>query len=159
MELKDLITELKEKECYKEFKKKNPNSYFCAGFFILDLEKREEKIQLDFFLPNEEKMSSFEFPFTEAKNHEEKIQPLKGQTTEIKIDIDDLEKTCKEIIKKNKSKINPTKIIAIIKEDNWNLTCMDNHLGIIRINVNALTGEETLFDKGSLMDFMGIKKK
>src|SRR3989344_228319 len=153
MKLIDLLEELKEKICYDKFIFDNPESFFCAGFFILDLESSSEKIHLDFFLPKEEKIASFEFPFNETKIHEDKIGEMKEQSTKIKIDIDDLENISKKIIKKNNSSISPTKIIAVIKEDEWNITCMDNHLGIVRIRINAISGKEISFDKGSLMDF------
>ncbi len=35
---------------------------------------------------------------------------------------------------------------------------MDNALGIIRIKINAISEELQDFNKGSLMDFMGMKK-
>jgi len=84
---------------------------------------------------------------------------MSKQTIKIQTDIDDLESKCKQLIKENNSNITPTKIIAILKDDQWNLTCMDNALGIIRIKLNATTDELLEFNKGSLMDFMGIKKK
>ena len=74
------------------------------------------------------------------------------------VDIDDLEKLSKESINKNDSKIIPTKIIAVLQNNIWNLTCMDNSLGTVQIKLDAITGEEILFSKGSLMDIMKIKK-
>jgi hypothetical protein len=158
MKVQDLLTELQETEHYKTFKSQNQEAFFSAAFIIFDLESQTEKIQMDFFLPNQNKMASFEHPYTEAKIHEDEIKDMKLQSTEIKIDIDDLEQKCQTTIKENESAIKPTKIIAILRDDQWNLTCMDNALGIIRIKLNAITGEQTEFNKGSLMDFMGIKK-
>ena len=62
------------------------------------------------------------------------------------------------VIKDNNSFLKPTKIIAILRDNRWNLTCMDDLLGIVRIHIDSLTDEFVSFDKGSLMDFMGIKK-
>lgn len=171
MEIKDLVNELEEKDSFKKFKDENPDSYFMAGFLILNLEEKNEQIQLDYFMSGEKKIAAFEFPFGEPKIHEEvvsvkdgktvgkEIPDIKEQTLEIKIDIDDLTSVCKETILENDSKLVPTKIISILKEDIWNLTCMDNMMGIVRIKINAITGEVVSFSKGSLMDFMGIKKK
>ena len=193
MKLQDLLEELQEKPEYKTFQAQNPDTFFAATFLILNLEQKTEQkcqaqrtnskevhirgtlvpgiIQLDYFLPKENKIAAFEFPFTEPKIHDNIISiekgqttkakpiPMQKQTTEIKIDIDDLATTCNKIIKENDSNLKPTKIIAILKDDIWNLTCMDNALGIIRIKINATTGEQIDFNKGSLMDFMGIKKK
>ena len=158
MKVQDLLEELKEKECYKKFKSENPSTFFSAGFFILDLKQKSETIQLDFFLPEQNKIVAFEHPFKEPKIFDEKIKQMQFQTTDIKVDIDDLEPICKTIIKENNLLIIPTKIIAILKDNQWNLTCMDDILGIVRIKLNAVTGEQVEFKKGSLMDMMGIKK-
>ena len=158
MKVQDLIEELQETECYKKFKSKNPSAFFSAGFFILDLKSKTETIQLDFFLPKQNRITAFEYPFHELKVFDEEVQQMQPQTTDIKIDIDDLELICETTIKENNSLIVPTKLIAILKDNQWNLTCMDDMLGIVRIKLNAITGEQIEFNKGSLMDFMGIKK-
>lgn len=172
MKVQDLVKELEEKECFKTFKTQNPDSFFAAAFLILDLKQKTEQIQLDYYLPKENQIAAFEFPYTEAKIHDNiislskegqtepaKPKPMSKQATKIKIDIDNLEEKCKSLIKENNSSIAPTKIIAILKDDIWNLTCMDDALGIVRIKINAISGELQSFDKGSLMNFMGIKKK
>ncbi len=89
----------------------------------------------------------------------DKVKTMIPQSPKIKININEIEAICNKTIKENGSSIKPTKIIAILKDNQWNLTCMDNALGIIRIKLNAITGEIQDFNKGSLMDFMGIKKK
>jgi len=161
MNIKDLVEELKDCTSYQNFIKENKDSYFSAGFLILDLVESTEKIQLDFFIPSKKNVASFEFPFTllkEPKIHEDKIESMTPQTTELKADIDDLIPMCKEVIFENQCSLKPTKIIAIIRDNQWNLTCMDNVLGIVRIKIDALTAKVISFEKGSLMDFMGIKK-
>lgn len=171
MKVQDLVEELEETQSYRNFIEKNPAAFFAAGFFILDLKEKTETIHLDYFLPEGGKIATFEHPFGEPKIHEDiisvsksgetepgKVKLMQPQTTEIKIDIDDLGPTCKEIIKENESKVFSTKIIAILKDDQWNLTCMDDMLGVVRIKLNAVTGEQVDFNKGSLMDFMGIRK-
>lgn len=171
MKVQDLIQELEETKHYMFFKEKTPDSYFAAAFLILDLENKTEQIQLDYFLPAENNIAAFAHPWEAPKIHDNIISvqagktepakptPMSKQTTKIKIDIDDLEPKCNELIKENNSAIKPTKIIAILKDNIWNLTCMDNHLGIVRIKLNAISEEVINFDKGGLMDFMGIKKK
>lgn len=172
MKVKDLLEELQEKQEYNTFKEQSNESFFAAAFLILDLEQKTEQIQLDFFLPKENKIAAFSHPFTSPQIHDNIIsvskqgatepatpQPMQKQTTEIKTDIDDLESQSNQIIKENESALKPTKIIAILKDDTWNLTCMDNVLGIVRIKINAISGETIDFNKGSLMDFMGMKKK
>lgn len=158
MRVKDLLEELTEAEVYKSFKKKNPDAFFSAGFFILDLKNKTEQIQLDFFLPKEKRIAGFEFPFKEVKIFEDKIESMKELSTEINLDIDDLDDEVKKIVTERNYSIRPSKMIAILKEGVWNLTCMDEILNIVRIHVNAKTKEVIKFNNGSLMDFMGVKK-
>lgn len=158
MKFVELVEELSEKDFFKTFIRDNPGAFLSAGFFILDLKDKTEKIQLDYFLPKESKVVGFEYPFVEARVFDDKIDGMKVLSTDLSVDVGNLEFVSNSIIKSNKSLINPTKIIAVLRDNEWNLTCMDDALGIVRIRINALTGEEISFDKGSLMDFMGIKK-
>jgi hypothetical protein len=158
MKLQEILEELKETVHYKNFISKNPDAFFCAGFFIFDIKNSDEQIQLDFFIPKLKKIASFEFPFAAAKIHDDPIQENSPQDPAIKIDIDDVIAFSKKTIAIHESRLSPTKIIAVLQKGSWNLTCMDEALGIIRIKVDATTEEELSFDKGSLMDFMGIQK-
>lgn len=166
MKTQDFLKELEDTRSYKNFKTKNPDSFFTAAFLILNLEDKTEQIQLDYFIPKENKIATFEWPIKEPKIHADiistekskKIKSMQKQSAEIKINIDDLELICKDAIKENNYNLTPKKIIAILKDDSWNLTCMDNFLGIVRMKVDAITGEVKDFNKDSLMNFVGIKK-
>ena len=158
MKLSRLIDKLEETETYKKFKEENPSTFFSAGFFVLDLESKSEKIQLDFFLSKQDKMVSFEYPFEKPKIYEDEIKEMLPQTTKIKVDIDDLEKLSKEMIIKNYSKIVPARIIAILQKNVWNLICMDNFFGSVRIKLDAITGEQISFSQGNLIGMMQPKK-
>ncbi len=158
MEIKKLIKEIEKKELYKNFKKENPDSFFAAAFIVLDTKNSNRQIQFDFFIPSSNKIASFNYEPNEMKIHDDKINNMQHQTTNISIDIDRLKETCEKIIEKNKSRITPTKIIAILQNNIWNLTCMDDALGIVRIKINAISGEAKKFESGSLTDFMGIRK-
>ena len=171
MKVQDLIKELEATSQFKTFQKEHSHTFFVAAFLILDLKNKTEQIQLDYFIPATNQIAAFSHPFTEPKIHDDIISVEKGktkgkkptqmtpQTTKIKIDIDDLEPECKKLIDENNSLLIPTKIIAILKDDQWNLTLMDDMLGIVRIKINPISKELIEFNKGSLMNFMGIKKK
>ena len=160
MKVKDLLTELKETSFYKEFLEENKDAFFSAGFFIIDLEKKSETLQLDFFIKSRKKVAAFEFPWKNPKIHDDKIESMEPQDlNNLAFDIDDLEEKANESIKAHNGVLNPTKIIAIIKGNEWNLTCMDNSLGIIGIKYNSITGEETSYNSDSLMNIVKIEKK
>jgi hypothetical protein len=156
MEISGLLKELKERDCYTEFISKYPKSYFCAAFFVIS--DGGDKVQLDFFLPGEDKMASFEYPFSSYTVHPDEIKGAKEQDSEISLESEDLRGSIEKILEKNKNNMKPTKIIAILKDDIWNITGLDNFAQMIRIKINAKTKEELSYDKGSIMDIAQVKK-
>lgn len=168
MKVKDLYEELEEKEFFQEYKKKNPESFLYAGFFVLDLEHESEKIELDIYDPKENKIEIIEFPFKEIKVQQSMIPEMEEKLInpkdmipldlDIKVDIDDLKEFVKKSIKENDKFMIPAKIIAVLKDNEWNLTCMDDMFGVLTIKINAKTGKETAFKKSSLMDIVNVKK-
>jgi len=152
MRLSVLIQELRDSLHYKQFISKHPDAYFATALLILDLKSNSHQIQLDFFLPQENKLASFEFPTWVLKVHDDQICNLTKQSSTLKIDINELEPMVKKILKDHTSPLAVQKIIAVIKENVWNLTCMDDMLGIVRMKINANTGEEVSFSKGSISE-------
>jgi len=159
MKLKDLISELEEKEFFKKFKSENPKIVFTAAFLTFNLSDESEKIQLDYFLPGMNRIAGAEFPFKEFRIYEDKIEKAKEQGIDLALDIDDLKDFVLDAMKGKEVKIRPTKIIAVLQNDVWNLTAMDDFLGIIQIKVDAKNVKMISFRRESLIDFMGVQKK
>ena len=152
MEILSLFKELKERECYNKFITEYPEAFFCAGFFIISDEG--DKAQLDFFIPKEKKMASFEYPFNDFKIHEDEIKEAKPleNLEEIKIEIHEL----KDFVEKKTQK-KFKKIIAVLQNKIWNLTCL-NGLDMTRMKVDAFSREVTKNEKSNLMSFMGVRR-
>ena len=113
-----------------------------------------DKIDLNFFIPNKSKISSFTMPFASIKNHEEEIKDQKEiKDFDFKVDVCDL----KKYIEKETGK-KFTKIIAVLHDGNWNVTCL-NGLDMSRINIDAYSGKIEKKDEGNLMEIMKFKKK
>ena len=150
MKVSELLKELEQKESYKDFIKENPNAFFCSAMFVLG---NADKIDLNFFIPNKNKISSFAMPFATLTNHKEEI---KNQTEikdlNLKVDANNLKQ---EVENKTGKKF--TKLIAVLHNRNWNLTCL-NGLDMSRINLDAYTGELQRKEEGSLMDMVRFKK-
>ena len=151
MKLKELFEELKTRESYKDFMEKNPSAYLSAGFFVLGNEG--DKVQLDFLLPEEKKMASTEYPFNSFMIHEEEIKPIKEiNNFDLAIDILDVRGFIKEKTKKEFAKI-----IAILMNGEWNITCI-NGMDIYRIKVDAYSKEVNMESNSLLSDMIKIKK-
>ncbi len=155
MKLQELIQELKEKNTYREFKKKYPNSYFSAGFFIFSSNEKEgDKLQLDFFIPTENKIASFEYPFVSYKIHEDKIEKAEEiKDLNLKMDVTNLKEVTERVLGQKF-----TKIIAILQERIWNITALSG-ITIKRMKINAYT--ENIIEAGDLAlnDVMRVGKK
>jgi hypothetical protein len=150
MKLKELLEDLKAKDSYKDFIKENPDSYFCSAMFILG---DADKIDLNFFLPKEAKLSSFSMPFASITNHQEETKEQKEIISlDLKIDIRDLKKYIEEKTGKDYKKI-----IAVLHEEIWNVTCL-NGMDMAQIKINAYTGEIQDKKSGMLSDIIQIKK-
>lgn len=155
MKFKDLFEELKTKECYTEFSGKYPDAHLSAGFFILSTEEKEgDKVQIDFFIPSEKKIASFEYPFNSVQVHEDEIAESKEITNlDIKVDIMDLFGFAEE---KTSKKFN--KVIAILKDDIWNVTCLRG-LDMQRLKFCPYSGDVQSEETGLLSDFIKMQKK
>ena len=79
MKVQDLLEELEDNDFFKKFKSENPSAFFSAGFFIMNLKEKSETIQLDFFLPKQNKIVAFEHPFKEPKIFNEEIKKMQPQ--------------------------------------------------------------------------------
>ncbi len=152
MKIKELLTELKTRDSYKDFIQKYPKAYLCAGFFILGNDG--DKLQLDYFIKDQQKITSFEYPFNTFILYKDKVESSNElDNLNLKVDLDNLKKTVKEKIGKDYPKI-----IAILKDNEWNITCL-NGLEMQRLKIDAYTSEMTEKKKGLLTDFIKIQPK
>lgn len=151
MNLKDLFEELKGRESYQKFMEENPSAYLSAGFFVFGEEG--DKIQLDFLLSEQKKMASCEYPFNSFMIHKEEIKPVDEiKNFDLAIDIGDV----KDFVKEKTGK-DFAKIIAILMNKEWNLTCI-NGMDIYRMKVDAYTKEVAMESNSLLSDMIKVQK-
>ena len=155
--INELFSELKQKDFYNKFIQDNPDAFLAAGFFVLDLENN--KYQLDFFIPKLKKIAIAEYPFKEIKIQEDEIKEAKILNENPLIDLNDLIDEINNLKIKNDYDKKTSKIIAILKDDSWSLTCMSISFDILKISLNSITGKCEKFEKSNLMNFIDIKKK
>ncbi len=140
------------KECFLKFKEENDNAFLSAIFVSADFNGKIDQISLDFFIPSLNRIAVFESPDYMPVVHDDDIKEMKEQSTSLKIDIDNLREEVSKITEEF-SGFNASRLIAVLKENVWNVTVMNNALGIIKIKLNAVTGEKISAEKGSFMDF------
>jgi hypothetical protein len=158
MKISTLLDELKEKDFFKRFMKENPDAFFAAGFFVLDNASSQDKHQVDYFIPAKKQIASAEYVFESMKIHEDTIADAKRLQI-AKIDICDLREKVEEAKKLNNCSLKINKIIALLKDDLWTLTCLSDSLDMIKIVIDSVSGEIKKFEKVSFMSMMSIKRK
>jgi hypothetical protein len=157
MELKELITQIKQKESFQKFITENPSAYLAAVFVVLD-DTEKDSYQLDFFIPENNKIAISAYPFEKIIIQEDEIKQAQRLDANLSVDINNLREKVNEVKNKNNmEKIKISKTIGILKDDEWRLTCLSLTLDIIKINLNK-EGLSTKCEKASLIDFV-VKKK
>lgn len=150
MKIKELIDELEKKESFNECKNKHTDLFFTAGFFMLSKnEKETDTIQLDYCSESLKQFFSFTYPFNTYEHHKDTMNNAqKISNLNFTIDLDNLSET---ITKKTGHEYK--KIIAILQNNEWNITCIDG-ISIKRIKINAITGEVNKNENLQMQDIM-----
>ncbi|HRZ85491.1 MAG TPA: hypothetical protein P5277_01800 [Candidatus Paceibacterota bacterium] len=160
MKIQPYISKLNKSPKFKRFIEENPKSYFAAGFFVLDFEKGNNIHQIDYYIPTKKKMGTFALD----KGVIVKESELSNQTIpkkiqgKIKLDLDNLKGIVEDEMKNNTVTAKVNKIIAVIQNiENklvWNLNCLTNDMGIIKIHIDDDTHSVLKFEKINLFDII-----
>ena len=162
-----LLEKLEHSEEYKKFKKENPQTYLCSGFFIIDLSENnpENKYHLDFYIPETKKTFSFELEqgikLVPLERLDETI--LEEVSLKNNFDFDELKEL---ILNEMASKKITNKIQKMIfslqnnKGKDFLLgTIFISGFGLLKANIDLSERKIINFEKNSLFDMMKIIKK
>ena len=168
MNLNEFLTKIESSEEFKEYKKKNTNSFLADIFTIIKEKDKQLDWQFDYYSKSKDKITSFVIQNKEIQKKEAEIfrkdqcEILKLNLNNIKIPI---EKALEEINKKTKEK--PNEIIIVLqvinKKETWNITYLTTSFRTLNTKINAKSGKIILQEEASLFgalrlgDFM--KKK
>ncbi len=167
MNIQFYLEKLNSTEEFKDFQKENPDSYLCSGFFVIDKERKgnpDDKVNLDFYSPNEGRAFSFEM------GEGIKVTPLEnfGKTPEriskkCDFSLGEIEEIIFENMEKNKVKAKVQRIILSLQNlegrDFVIGTIFISMLGIVRIDIDLKDKKATKFEKKSLMEMFKVLKK
>lgn len=156
-----LLERLKNKKSYADFMKNNPDSFLYAVFCIISQNEREgDKIQFDFYSPKLKKIAHTEYPFDELKiqEYDSNINSKKLDLNSMTIDIENLWDKIIEIQKDKKNNLTINKSMCVLRNQIWELVCTTASLDMLKIKINAETGECIEYKKENLTDFIQIKK-
>ena len=167
MELNPAFKKLKESKEFKEWNKKNKDTYLSYAFKMLENNK-EVPWQFGFYHKAAEKITTFTVDKATIKMQEEE-EIFKKPDMEVKpLDINKIEIPFKKILKKaedfQKSKYSKelvSRTIAILQNlegygNVWNITYVTHSFKTLNMKINTENGKIIHYSLDSLMDF--IKK-
>jgi len=156
---------LEESTVFEEFKKKNLDSYFCSGFFVIDKEGKDNKIHFDYFLPKEKKIISFQL--------EEGIQKVPVEVLDKKVpekvpldhdfDLEDVEELITKEMENKGIKSKLQKILVSLQKVNGKTslvgTVFISMLGMLKVQIDIENMKIIQFEKKSFLEMVNISKK
>ena len=155
-----------ESEAFKKFAKENKDSFLCSGFFIIDKKDKENKQNLDYFVPSLNKMFSFkihdEVEMIPIENFGDKFKPEKIVKT-IDFDFQEIEDLIQDKMEEDKIKNRVEKLLLSLQANNKKNyilgTIFISGLGLLKVKIDLDAKKIVDFEKMSFFDMMKIVKK
>ena len=160
MKIQPYLKKLGKDEKFKNFIEKNPDSYFSAGFFVLDFEEKKNMHQVDYYLPKEKKMMTFTLDGkVEMKKSELHNDLIPGKIDgKINLDLDTLKGIVEDEMKNHTVTHKLHKIIAVVQNLDgkliWNLNCITSDMGVVKVHVDDQTHSILKFEPVNLFDIV-----
>ena len=164
MNFQFFVEKLRSSDSYKDFTSKNNGVFPCSCFFIIDLEKGQDKQHFDFYIPKDKKMLSFQL---EKECEIAPVETFDNKTPkkisfEHKFDFNELrDLIIRRMEKENiNSKIQKMLFSLQNKNDRDFLigTIFISRLGILRVEIDLEKRRIVDFAKRSFFDMVNIKK-
>ena len=164
MNLQFYLEKLFASEKFQSFMKENPSAYFCSGFFLIDKEKGNNKIHIDYIIPETKKIFSFQLENeVEVVPVEQNGESLEKLPDNIDFNFEEIEKMIVEKMEEQEIKSKIQKILLslqkIDKNDFLVGTIFISGLGMIKIKVDLGEMKIVEFEKKSFFDMMKIVRK
>ena len=162
MKLTPYLERLSTSQEYKDFQEKNPQAFPTAGFFVLDLETKQNIHQIDYFIPKKKKVAAFTLDNPE-KVQVQMMDLMSDKTPEhldltTNTDLDQLEGILEDEMKNRGDTEKIKKIIAVLQTLDgrkiWNLNCVCSGMEILKAHVNDADKTVLKMDKASVLDFV-----
>ncbi|MFC1710886.1 hypothetical protein ACFLZJ_01900 [Nanoarchaeota archaeon] len=165
MNLKFYLEKLHNSKEFKEFKKENPKSFPCSGFFVFDKEKGDNKFHFDYYVPGVDKLFSFKLEKGVEKTPVERYDKKKLSEISLDFDLDfkEIEQMIVDQMEKEGIKKQIQKIIFSLQKLRGKSflvgTIFIAGLGMIRVNIDLKKKVIVLFEKKSFFDLMKITRR
>ena len=167
MKFQDIVSRLFESEDFQSFKEEKPDAFPCSGFFSIDVNEKDNKQHIDYFVPSENKVYSFKLeaggervptefqddkkPEKVSLNHEFNFNEMKDLVTNAMS-----EKGMKNQIQKYLFSFQHSPETG---RDYLLGTIFISGLALLKIKINLEKKKIESFEKKSFMQMMNVFKK
>jgi hypothetical protein len=159
---KDALKILEKSSEFKNWKKKNPNTYLSYGFYVI--ESTDVNWKIGYYDRKKDKLTSFDVgskikiePDEEVfkKEKEKKVEKL--NLNEVKLDLSDAVSITQQLQEEEFATEKPTKIIAILQKIDmgqiWNITYLTLNFNTLNFKIKTETGRVLEKKLNPLMEF------
>ena len=165
MNLGFYMEKLHSSDKFQTFLKENPSAYLCSGFFVIDMEKKDNKVHFDYLNPENKKISSFQMDngikVVDLDNIEKGV--FESISDSIEIDFDEIQEIIEGEMERNNVKSKIQKIMLSLQKNDGKIhligTVFISSLGMVRINISLPEKKITEFEKKSFFDIVNVFKK
>jgi hypothetical protein len=166
MNLQFYLEKLDESDEFKEFVKEMKTAYLCSGYFSVDKEGKENKQNLDFYVPATGKFYSFDLSGDVKKAEIESFGKdfiPEGISVDLNFDFDEMEDLIVEKMAEEKVTNKVQKIFYSLQQKDGKpsliVTVFISGMGLLKIIIDIKAKKVTAFEKKSLFDMFKIVKK
>ncbi|VVB79789.1 Uncharacterised protein [uncultured archaeon] len=168
MNLQFYLEKLFGSEEFAKFKKEHKDCYLCGGFFVIDRENMkapENKSHLDFFVPSDKRMFSFDLESGVQVLPVEQFDPERtpGKVKDnYNFEFEDIEDLIRKKMDEEKFSNKIQKIILTIQnaegKDYILCTVFISGMGILKVHISLPDKKIVLFEKHSFFDMLKMVK-
>lgn len=150
---------------FEKFKSENKDVYLCSGFFSIDKKGSDNQQHLDFYVPSEKKMFSFqlekEMLLMPLENYDERVPEKLNENFDF--DFSEIEKMIEDKMKEENVNKEVQKFLFSLqnmKGKNFLIgTIFLSGMGILKVTIDLDEKKIMDFSKKSFFDMMKIIKK
>lgn len=160
MKFNSILGDISKTIEFGAFEKQHPHAFLTAGFFVLDKETGKNVLQLDYFLPHENKVAAF----TLGEKTELRLLDLVNSSIPEKlssnaiIDTEELHGILHDEMRNRGMTEEIKKIVAVLQSIDgklvWSLSCVLSGMEILKAKVEDSSKSVLSMQKSSILDFV-----
>lgn len=166
MKFQDIVNKLFASDEFKKFKEEKPDAFPCSGFFSVDVNEKDNKQHIDYYVPSENKVYSFKMEAGCEKLPTEFQDNKKPQKVSLNYDFDfnELKKLIKDKMNEQGLKNKIQKYLYSFQhspetgKDYLLGTIFISGLALLKIEINIEEKKIESFEKKSFMQMMNVFK-